>query len=66
MIKEGDKIRLITGEIALVSEVLEAGAAYIVEIFRKNGDMSVTIDQINQNEIASIFEETERPLATAI
>jgi len=29
MIKEGDKIRLKTGEIALVAEVLEAGVMYI-------------------------------------
>ena len=62
MISEGMKIKLKTGEIALISEVLEKGVAYIAEIFRQSGDFSVTIDTIKQDEIASIFEEIERPL----
>ncbi|MCL1884341.1 MAG: hypothetical protein FWF81_11410 [Defluviitaleaceae bacterium] len=64
MIQEGVKIKLKTGELALISEILESGVAYIAEIFRKNGDFSVTIDTIKHNEIASVFEETEKPLAT--
>ena len=63
MIHECDKVRLKTGEIARISEVLEAGVAYIAEIFRKNGDFAITIDQINHNDIESIFIETETPLA---
>jgi hypothetical protein len=63
LINECTKVRLKTGEIARISEVLEAGVAYIAEIFRKNGEFSVTIDQIKQGEIASIFEEIEIPLA---
>ena len=64
MIKEGDKIRLATGEIALISEVLETDIAYIVEILKKDG--GVEVDQISYKDIASIFEEIEQPLlATA-
>jgi hypothetical protein len=62
MINEGAKIKLITGEIALISEVLEVGVAYIAEIFKKTGGIS--IDQINHRDISSVFEEIERPLAT--
>lgn len=57
MVKEGSKIKLITGEIALISEVLEGGKAYIVEVFHKGG--GVSIEQILQREIASVFVETE-------
>ena len=64
MIKEGDKIKLTTGEIAVISEVLEENVAYIAEIFVKKG--GVSIDQISYNDIASIFEEIERPVAQAI
>jgi hypothetical protein len=62
MIKEYDKVRLKTGEIARISEVLEAGVAYIVEIIRKSGGFSVTIDQIKHDEIQSVFVETEKPV----
>jgi len=64
MVKEGDKIKLITGEIAVISEVLEENVAYIAEIFVKAG--GVSIDQISHNDIVSIFEEIERPVAQAI
>ena len=64
MIKEGDKIKLKTGEIALVSEVLSEDKAYVAEVFSKNGDVSV--EQLLQQEIASVFIETEYPLGKAI
>jgi hypothetical protein len=60
MIKEGDKIKLKTGEIALVSEVLAENEAYIAEVFDKNGGVSV--EQILQNEISSVFVEMEQPV----
>jgi hypothetical protein len=63
MISEGDKIRLKSGEIALISEVLGKGAAFIIELFNKDGHVS--IEQIMKDEIASVFVETEHPLATA-
>lgn len=63
MIKECDKIRLKTGEIAKISEVLEEGVAYIVEVVRRSGGFSVTIDQIKHDDIQSVFVETEKPIA---
>jgi len=66
MINEYDKVRLKTGEIARISEVLELGVAYIAEIFRKNGESSITIDHIKHDDISSIFVETETPLAHAM
>jgi len=64
MINEGDKIKLRTGEIALISEVLAENKAYVAEVFSKSGDVS--IEQILQKEIASVFVETEHPLPQAI
>ena len=64
MVNEGDKIRLKTGEIAIISEVLEVGVAYIAEILKKGG--GVSIEQISRDDIASVFEEIERSLAKAI
>ena len=66
MVNEYDKVRLKTGEIARISEVLEPGVAYIAEIFRKNGEFTVTIDQINHDDIAAVFLETETPLIKAV
>jgi len=62
VIKEYDKVRLKTGEIARISEVLEDGVAYIAEIIRRNGDFSVSIEQIKQTDISSVFVETEKPI----
>ncbi|MCL2634219.1 MAG: hypothetical protein FWD34_06890 [Oscillospiraceae bacterium] len=62
MIKEYDKVRLKTGEIARISEVLEAGVAYIAEIIRNSGGFSITIDSISHDDIQSVFEETEKPI----
>jgi hypothetical protein len=63
-IKEGDKIKLKTGEIAIISEVLKANVAYIAEIFLK--ESGVSVDQISHDDIVSVFEEIERPLGKAI
>ena len=64
MIKEGDKIKLSTGEIALISEILEENVAYIAEIFKNGG--GVSIEQISHQDIVSVFDEVERPLAKAM
>jgi len=64
MIQEGDKVRLTTGEIAFISEVLEADVAYIAEIFRKNG--GVEVDQISHTEIKSVYVENEVPISQAV
>jgi len=66
MIREYTKVRLKTGEIAHIIEILEQNVAYVAEIIRQSGEFSVTIDQINHSEIESIFVETETPLSHAI
>ena len=66
MIHENDKIRLNTGEIARVSEVLKENTAYIVEIYRQNNGVSVTVEQILHDEIESVFIESEMPLAQVV
>ena len=60
MINEGDKVKLKTGEVAFVSEVLEADVMYVAEVLTKCG---VSIEHVAYNEIESIFVETEMPVA---
>ena len=64
MIKEGDKVKLLTEEIAFISEVLEDNVAYIAEVLNNGG--GVSIEQISHKDIASVFEEIEFPLAKAM
>jgi len=64
VIKEYDKIKLKTGEIARIAEVLENGVAYVAEILKKGG--GVSIEQISHQDIASVFEEIERPIGKAV
>lgn len=64
MIKEYDKIKLKTGEIARISEVLEENVAYIAEIFDNCGGIS--IEQIDYKDILSVFEEVEHILPQAV
>ncbi len=64
MIKEYDKVRLKTGEIARIAEILEQGKMYIGEIIR--ADRHVEIDHIAHEDIFSVFEEIERPLTRAV
>jgi hypothetical protein len=63
MIKEYDKIRLQTGEIGRVLELLSEDV-YLAEIFLKNGDIDTT--EIKKVDISSVFEEIEHPLAQAM
>ena len=61
-VEEGQKIKLVTGEIALVSEVLyneEVGTGYVVEKFKEGG--GVELDTVFPKDIKSVFEEVERP-----
>ena len=60
MIKEGDKIKLKTGEIAFVAEVLEEGVMYIAEVFTKDG---ISVDHVEHKNITSVFVEMENPIA---
>jgi len=63
MIKEGDRIKLKTGEIASIDEVLEENVAYIAGVFKKSG---LSVEQVFYKDIASVFEEVERPLPEAV
>jgi hypothetical protein len=63
MINEYDKVRLKSGEIARIVEVLEDGKMYVGEIIRAN--RHVEVDHIPLENIASVFVETEQPLAIA-
>jgi hypothetical protein len=60
MIKEYDKVKLKTGEIARISEVLKENFDYIAEIFKMGG--GVEVDQISQSDIKSKFVEYEEPI----
>ena len=64
MIKEYDKVKLMTGEIARISEVLKEDTAYIADIFKDNGEIS--IEPINHEDIQSIFVETEQFVRRAV
>ncbi len=64
MIHEGDKVRLKSGEIARIAEVLAQGKMYIGEIIR--ADKHVEIDHVAHEDIFSVFEEIERPLTKAV
>ena len=64
MIHEGDKVKLVTGEIAIISEVLAQDKMYIGEIIR--ADKRIEIDHIPHEDIVSVFEEVERPLTRAV
>ena len=65
IIEEYDKVRLKTGEIARISEVLEEGVAYIADIFKDGKGASIkdiSIEQVLHEEIASVFKEVEHLL----
>jgi len=62
MIHEYDKIKLKTGQLARVCEILEENVAYIAEIYKKDGRID-SVEQIAYIDIASVFEEVERPIA---
>ena len=59
MIKEYDKIRLKTGIVGRILEILSDNS-FIAELFLENGDVDTT--EIKKVEIASVFVETEKPI----
>ena len=63
-INEYDKVKLRTGEIARIVEVLEQGKMYIGEIIR--ADRSVEVEHIAFTDIVSVFVETETPVLHAM
>ena len=63
MIKEFQKIRLTTGEEAIVVEILEKDKAFLVDI--KKAEDEYETDEITIADISSVFDEVERQIATA-
>jgi len=61
MIKEYDKIRLKTGIVGRILEILSENS-FIAELFLEDGDVDTT--EIKKAEIASVFIETEHPIQT--
>ena len=65
-IVEGQKIKLKTGEVAIVSEVLhntEVGTGYIIEKFKSGG--GVEMDTVFPKDVASVIVEVEKPFVSA-
>jgi len=63
MIQEFTKVRLKTGEIAHIVEVLQQDVAYVAEIVRKNGEFTVSVEQVLHEEIETVFNEVETAVA---
>jgi hypothetical protein len=64
-IKEGQKVKLKTGELAYISEVLyekDLGIGYIIEKFKKDGGMEM--DTVFPRDIKSVIVEVEQPFQT--
>ena len=60
MIAEYDKVRLKTGEIARIVEILDTNV-FLAEIATKSGDINTT--EINKNNIRAKIVEVEQPLS---
>jgi hypothetical protein len=60
VITEGQKIKLKTGEIGRIVEVFKNGEAFMAEVFKQAGGIS--IDTIKPIDIGSVFVETEVPM----
>jgi len=60
MLKEFDKIRLVTGEVGRILEDFNDGTdQYLAEIYLEDGEIDTT--EIKKSDIKSIFVETEHP-----
>ena len=64
-IEQYDKVKLKTGEIARIVEIYQQGVIYEAEIFRPNGEFSVTLEAVKQEDIVSVYKQVEHPLAPA-
>ena len=62
MIKEFDKVRLRTGEIARVVEVF-SDSVFLAEVATKMGNIEIT--EIYIDQIVTVFEEIEKPFVIA-
>ena len=59
-IKEGQKIKLRTNEIARIVEVYKDGEAFEAEIFKSFG--GIVVETIKPKDIASVYVENEIPM----
>jgi hypothetical protein len=64
MIKLFDKIKLKTGEIARVVEILEPEVAFMADIAKEQGGYYT--DTIKASDVSSVFVETEQPYTPVI
>ena len=62
MIKEYDKVRLKTGQLARIVEIFN-DKIFLAEVVAKSGDIDTR--EVKAEEIVTVFEEIERPF-TAI
>ncbi|MDR2168395.1 MAG: hypothetical protein LBE35_11195 [Clostridiales bacterium] len=60
MIKEFQKVRLKTGEEAVIIEILQKGRAFLADV--KKAELDYETDEITMDDIAGVFVETEHPL----
>jgi preprotein translocase subunit YajC len=63
VIQQYDKVRLTSGLVARIVEVLERGKAYLADV--ELGDGEFTTKFVNDAEIDSLFVETESKYAGA-
>ena len=64
IIKEFQKVRLKTGEKAVIVEVLQENKVFLADV--EKGEDDFENDEINFNDIASIFIETEAPVESFV
>lgn len=67
LVKEYDKVKLRTGEIARICEVLEDNVAYIAEVFKvgSGNDCGISVEFVDYKDILSVFKEVEHVLQQA-
>ena len=65
-VEEYDKVKLKSGEMARISDILESGVAYIADVFKKDADFGVVIEQISHEDIDSVYKEIKYSLKEAI
>ena len=63
LIKQFQKVRLKTGEEAIIVEILEQNKAFLADVEKGVGEYET--DEIRYEDIKSVFVETELPLETA-
>ena len=63
LIKQFQKVRLKTDELAVIVEILEPNKAFLADV--KKGEEDYETDEIHFEDIKSVFVETEQLLVTA-